>query len=58
MTSGLEYGIYFRGGLMEPAKCSTMLPIAECGGPNLVLTFWRGNGHGEMVIDHRAGLPR
>lgn len=58
MSSGLEYGIYFRSGLMESARCSITLPIDQCGGPNLVLKFWRGNGQAEMVLDHRAGLPR
>lgn len=58
MTSGLEYGIYFRSGLMESARCSITLSLSQCGGPNLVLKFWRGNGRGELVLDHRAGLPR
>ena len=54
---GLENGFYFSSGLLETADCSKTLAIAQCGGANRVLKFWRWNGS-ELTLASRSGLPR
>ena len=54
---GLENDISITCGLLETAECSQTLPIADCGGDQRVLKFWRWQNQ-VFVLDHTAGLRR
>jgi hypothetical protein len=54
---GLENAFYLVNGELETADCSATLPMAQCGGDNRVLKYWKWNGT-DFALDHAAGLPR
>jgi hypothetical protein len=52
---GLAEGFGFVNGLLMSADCSSTLPIADCGGNQRVIKYWRWAGH-DFVLNSRAGL--